>query len=80
MLLRVQRVDYLKEIDNQPFGLDCTTDAPLPLKKPDSQPSEIEHPTIDIATTVQPVDLTETVIFDSVQISIFSMTQVTMRQ
>lgn len=55
----VQRVDYLPEIDKQPSRLDCTTDIPLILDQPDSQPSDIEHSTTDIATTAEPMGSTE---------------------
>ena len=55
----VQRVDYLPEIDKQPFRLDCTTDASLVLDQADSQPSDIAHSTTDIAATAEPMGFTE---------------------
>ena len=55
----VQRVDYLPEIDKQPSRLNCTTDVPLILDQPDSQPSDIEHSTTDTAATAEPMGSTE---------------------
>lgn len=61
----VQRVEYLPESDKQPFRLDCTTDVPLVLDQPDSQPSDIEQLTTGTAAVAEPMDSTENDIPDT---------------